>query len=65
MKITKWGNSLGIRLHLAVVKALGVKEGDQVDVRLSGERMFVVLREPRPEDLSVNAPFQPPSRWSK
>jgi antitoxin component of MazEF toxin-antitoxin module len=28
MKITKWGNSLGIRLPLAVVKALGVKEGD-------------------------------------
>jgi antitoxin MazE len=65
MKITKWGNSLGIRLPLAVVKALGVKEGDQVDVRLSGERMFVVLREPRPEDASANVPFQPPSRWSK
>jgi antitoxin MazE len=50
MKITKWGNSLGIRLPLAVVKALGVKEGDQVDIRVSGERAFVVAREPRPTE---------------
>jgi antitoxin MazE len=61
MKITKWGNSLGIRLPLAVVKALGVKEGDQVDVRLSGERAFVVLREPRPTD-APSPPFHVPLR---
>ncbi len=63
MKITKWGNSLGIRLPLAVVKALGVKEGDQVDIRVSGERAFVVLREPRPTD-PLAAPFQVPLRRS-
>jgi antitoxin MazE len=62
MKITKWGNSLGIRLPLAVVKALGVKEGDQVDVRLSGERAFVVLREPRPIEPPTGARLQVPPR---
>jgi hypothetical protein len=63
MKITKWGNSLGIRLPLAVVKALGVREGDQVDIRVSGERAFVVLREPRPTDPPA-PPFQVPLRRS-
>jgi antitoxin MazE len=65
MKITKWGNSLGIRLPLAVVKALGVKEGDQVDIRLSGERAFVVLREPRPTEPPTVSRFQVPSRGSQ
>jgi antitoxin MazE len=63
MKITKWGNSLGIRLPLAVVKALGLKEGDQVDIRVSGERAFVVAREPRPTEAPA-APFQVPTRRS-
>ena len=55
MKVTKWGNSLAIRLPLAVVKELGLKEGDQVDIRVSGERAFVVLREPRPTDTPAPA----------
>ena len=59
MKITKWGNSLGIRLPLAVVKALGVKEGDQVDIRVSGERAFVVAREPRPTESPAAARVPP------
>ena len=59
MKITKWGNSLGIRLPLAVVKALGVKEGDQVDIRVSGERAFVVARVPRPIESPATARVPP------
>jgi antitoxin MazE len=60
MKITKWGNSLGIRLPLVVVKALGLKEGDQVDIRVSGERAFVVAREPRPTAFPEPAARVPP-----
>ena len=50
MKVAKWGNALAIRLPIAVVKELGLKEGDQVDIRVSGERAFVVAREPRPTE---------------
>jgi len=63
MKVAKWGNALAIRLPIAVVKELGLKEGDQVDIRVSGERAFVVLREPRPTDPPA-APFQVPLRRS-
>ncbi len=30
MKVSKWGNSLAIRLPAAVVEKLGVKEGDEI-----------------------------------
>ena len=62
MQVSRWGNSLAIRLPLAVVKALELKEGDQVDVRLSGERAFVVLREPRPTEPQPGARLQGPPR---
>ena len=48
MKVAKWGNALAIRLPIAVVRELGLKDGDQVDIRVSGERAFVVARAPRP-----------------
>ena len=65
MRVSKWGNSLAIRLPLAVVKELALKEGDQVDVHVSGERAFVVAREQRPTELATPARFQIPSRWGK
>ncbi len=62
MKVAKWGNALAIRLPIAVVKELGLKEGDQVDIRVSGERAFVVVREPRPIELPAAARLQVPPR---
>ena len=31
MKVSRWGNSLAVRLPADVVRALGVKEGDMID----------------------------------
>jgi antitoxin MazE len=45
MQISKWGNSLAIRLPAAVVAALELKEGDQVEVRVAGDRTFEVERD--------------------
>jgi antitoxin MazE len=42
MQIAKWGNSLAVRLPSAVVEALGLKEGDEIDIRVAGERAFDV-----------------------
>jgi antitoxin MazE len=42
MQVSKWGNSLAIRLPAAVVEALKLKEGDEVDVRVAGDRAFDV-----------------------
>jgi antitoxin MazE len=31
MRISKWGNSLAVRLPAEVVETLGLKEGDEID----------------------------------
>ena len=36
MRISKWGNSLAVRLPAAVVEALDLKEGDQIEIRVAG-----------------------------
>jgi antitoxin MazE len=45
MRVSKWGNSLAIRLPAAVVGALDLKEGDEVEVHVAGERDFDVGRD--------------------
>ncbi|MGQ0710401.1 MAG: AbrB/MazE/SpoVT family DNA-binding domain-containing protein [Rhodoferax sp.] len=34
MQVAKWGNSLAVRLPMALVRELGVKEGDELLVRV-------------------------------
>ena len=45
VQVSKWGNSLAIRLPAAVVKALELKEGDDIEIRIAGERAFEVSRD--------------------
>jgi antitoxin MazE len=49
MRVARWGNSLALRLPAAVVEALGLEEGDEVEVRVAGERAFEVARDRRRE----------------
>jgi antitoxin MazE len=45
MQVSKWGNSLAVRLPSAVVDALGLREGDQIEIRIAGKRAFEVRRD--------------------
>ena len=47
MQVSKWGNSLAIRLPAAVVEALELKEGDQIEIVVAGDRAFGVRRDRR------------------
>lgn len=51
MQVAKWGNSLAIRLPAAVVEALRLKEGDEIDIHIAGARDFGVARKPSRQDL--------------
>ncbi|MCB2022152.1 MAG: AbrB/MazE/SpoVT family DNA-binding domain-containing protein [Rhizobacter sp.] len=44
MQVSKWGNSLAIRLPAAVVEVLDLKEGDDIDIRVEGARALAVRR---------------------
>lgn len=45
MQVTRWGNSLAIRIPAAVVEALDLKEGDDIDVQIAGARAFDIKRD--------------------
>jgi antitoxin MazE len=46
MQVSKWGNSLAIRLPVSVVEALELHEGDDIEVVIAGERVFQVNKKP-------------------
>jgi antitoxin MazE len=51
MQIAKWGNSLAIRLPAAVVEALELKPGDDVEIHVADRREFGLSRKPGREEL--------------
>jgi len=51
MQISKWGNSLAVRLPAAVVEALRLKEGDQIEIHVAGRKAFEVSRAPGAREL--------------
>jgi antitoxin MazE len=50
MQVAKWGNSLAIRLPVALVEALDLKPGDHIDVHVKGDRSFAVEKSPGPRE---------------
>ncbi|WP_188825297.1 AbrB/MazE/SpoVT family DNA-binding domain-containing protein [Brucella endophytica] len=45
MQIAKWGNSLAVRLPSAVVEALNLKEGDEINIHVQEDGSFGVARD--------------------
>ena len=50
MQVAKWGNSLAVRLPADLVRKLGLKEGDQIDL-VAGDGTLRVQRRPRAEEV--------------
>ncbi len=46
MRVSKWGNSLAVRLPAVVVETLDLKEGDQIELHAIGTRVFEVDKMP-------------------
>jgi antitoxin MazE len=51
MRVAKWGNSLAVRLPTAVVEALDLKDGDDIELRVLDEREFGVTRKASRDEL--------------
>jgi antitoxin MazE len=51
MQVSKWGNSLAIRLPASVVEALELHEGDEIEVVIADERVFQVRKKPSNEAI--------------
>ncbi|ETX29065.1 AbrB/MazE/SpoVT family DNA-binding domain-containing protein [Roseivivax isoporae] len=50
MQIAKWGNSLAVRLPADLVRHLGLKEGDRIDL-VPGDAGLQVHRHARAEEV--------------
>jgi antitoxin MazE len=51
MQVAKWGNSLAVRLPAAVVEALELRDGDEIEIHIDDARQFGVTRKPGREAL--------------
>ena len=46
MHVSTWGNSLAIRIPSSIVNALELKEGEEIELHLAGERSFEIEKKP-------------------
>jgi antitoxin MazE len=51
MQVAKWGNSLAIRLPAAIVEIMGLKEGDDIEVRVASDSALEVR--PKPDNRAM------------
>lgn len=51
MRVAKWGNSLGVRLPAAVVEALELRQGDEIEIHVADARSFGAARKPGRDEL--------------
>ena len=52
MQVSRWGEDLAVKLPVELVEALGLKEGDHVDVAASNSFSFTVKRKITREEAS-------------
>ncbi|MEX0738991.1 MAG: AbrB/MazE/SpoVT family DNA-binding domain-containing protein [Pseudohongiella sp.] len=51
MQVSKWGNSLAIRIPASVTEALQLKAGDSIEIIVAGSRSFEIRRQPSRDEL--------------
>ncbi len=51
MRISKWGNSLAVRLPANIVEEMNLKEGDEIELVRAGMESFIVHRYDNPTQL--------------
>ena len=51
MQVSKWGNSLAIRIPASVVSALGLQEGDEVEIVVEGAKSLSVRKTAETREL--------------
>lgn len=71
MQVAKWGNSLAVRIPADVARALGLKEGDDVELRAleEGELAIITEKERRAQAIKeirrLARPFPPGFKFDR
>jgi antitoxin MazE len=70
MQVSKWGNSLAVRLPKALVEEFGIVEGDDLDIRQVDNQTFAMIRSAKDREFVIHLrrlqkPTPPGYRWSR
>lgn len=70
MKVSRWGNSLAVRLPRELVDELSLHEGDELELRPVGDRCVELLRDTRRADAlarikAMQRPLPPGYRFDR
>jgi antitoxin MazE len=70
MQVVKWENSLAVRLPDSIVETLGLREGDEIEIEMAGERKLLVSRDRSREQVlarlkALQRPLPPGFRFSR
>lgn len=53
MQVSKWGNSLAVRLPKKLVQDLGIAEGDDVDLKAADAQTIVISKSDDKSDFII------------
>lgn len=67
--VAKWGNSLAVRIPASVIRKLGLKAGDKVDLRAAGDGTRIdispaLTREQAIADIRAMRKVTMPTGWT-
>jgi antitoxin MazE len=70
MQVSKWGNSLAVRLPKKLVEEMGLAEGDEVDIKAIDPQTLALIRHTPDADFIVKLrllqkPRPEGFRWSR
>ena len=71
MQVSRWGNSLAVRIPADVARALGLKEGDDVELRPAQDGALEILSERERRSFAraaidrLSRPFPPNYRFDR
>jgi len=64
-QVSKWGNSLGVRIPKAYAEEVGLAEGATVDVKVSGRKLVVAPAQPEYDLKQLVAAITPANRHAE
>lgn len=69
MQVSKWGNSLAVRLPKKLVQEMGLEQGDEVQLSVIGERKLGIVKVEDEDFLAALRALQKPApdgfRWNR
>ena len=53
MQVSRWGNSLAVRIPASVVAAMRLREGDEIEIRAADGPAFELAKLPTAEEVLI------------